>query len=146
MGFTPQKINQPKEKQPKTNHWTQAVLTPCTSTILSQPPVRISSLNYCHGPLFGLPGPALDPSIYSQHNQCLVLCCAQSLSRFRFFAIPRTVAHQAPLSMEFSRQEYWSGLTFPTSGDFPYPEIEPESLESHALAGEFLTTETRIPF
>ena len=42
-----------------------------------------------------------------------VLCCAQSLSRVRLFATPQTVAHQAPLSMEFSRQEYWSGLPSP---------------------------------
>jgi len=41
--------------------------------------------------------------------------------------IPWTVACQAPLSMEFSRQEYWSGLPFPSSGDLPDPRIEPES-------------------
>ena len=40
---------------------------------------------------------------------------------------PWTVAHQAPLSMEFSRQEYWSGVPFPSSGDLPDPGIEPES-------------------
>ena len=40
---------------------------------------------------------------------------------------PWTVAHQAPLSMEFSRQEYWSGLPFPTRGDLPYPGIDPVS-------------------
>ena len=40
---------------------------------------------------------------------------------------PWTVAHQAPLSMEFSRQEYWSGLPFPFPGDLPDPEIEPGS-------------------
>ena len=40
---------------------------------------------------------------------------------------PRTVAHQAPLSMEFSRQEYWSGLPFPSPGDLPDPGIEPGS-------------------
>ena len=38
-----------------------------------------------------------------------------------------TVAHQAPLSMEFSRQEYWSGLSFPSPGDFPNPGIKPRS-------------------
>ena len=47
-------------------------------------------------------------------------------------------SHQAPLSMGFSRQEYWSGLPFPSPGDFPDPEIKPESL---ALAGEFLIAE-----
>ena len=44
------------------------------------------------------------------------------------FATPWTVAHQAPLSMEFSRQKYWSGLSFPFPGDLPDPGIEPESL------------------
>ena len=51
----------------------------------------------------------------------------QSLSFVRLFATPRTVAHQPPLSMEFSRQEYWSGQLFPSSGDLPYPGIEPRS-------------------
>ena len=49
---------------------------------------------------------------------------------------PWTVAHQVPLSMGFSRQKYWSGLPFPSAGDPPVPEIEPES---HALAGRFFT-------
>ena len=47
------------------------------------------------------------------------------LSRVRLSAIPRTVAYQAPPSMEFSRQEYWSGLPFPSPGDLPDPGIEP---------------------
>ena len=48
---------------------------------------------------------------------------------------PWTVAHQAPLSMGFSRQEYCSGLPFPSPGDLPNPGIEPRSLKSPALAG-----------
>ena len=52
--------------------------------------------------------------------------------------IPWTVAGQAPPSMGFSRQEYWSGLPFPSPGYFPDPGIEPESL---ALAHGFFTTE-----
>ena len=47
------------------------------------------------------------------------------------------LAHQAPLSMEFSQQEYWSGLLFPSPGDLSDPGIEPECL---ALAGGFITT------
>ena len=47
---------------------------------------------------------------------------------------------QAPLSMEFSRQEYWSGLPFPSPGDLPDPEIKPMSPASPALAGGFFTT------
>ena len=53
---------------------------------------------------------------------------------------PWTVAHQAPLSMEFSRQEYWSRVPFPPSGDLPDPEIKPVSLRSPALSGRFFTT------
>ena len=54
------------------------------------------------------------------------------------FVTPWTVAHQTPLSMGFLRQEYWSGLPFPSPGDLPDPGIEPASPE---LAGGFLTTE-----
>ena len=52
---------------------------------------------------------------------------------------PWTVAHQAPLLMEFFRQEYWSEWPFPTSGDLPNPGIKPASLASPALAGRFFT-------
>ena len=51
-----------------------------------------------------------------------------------------TVAHQVPLSIEFSRQEYWSGLSCPPPGDLPDPGIKPRSLMSCALAGRFFTT------
>jgi len=54
------------------------------------------------------------------------------------FATPQTVALQAHLSMRFPRQEYWSGLPFPSPGDLPSPEMEPES---PALAAGFFTTE-----
>ena len=53
---------------------------------------------------------------------------------------PWTVAHQAPLSMGFSRQEYWSGLPFPSLLDLPNLGIEPASSEAPALAGGFFTT------
>ena len=58
----------------------------------------------------------------------------------QLFATLWTVALQSPLSMEFSRQEYWSGLAFPIPGDLPNPRIEPASLVSPALAGRFFTT------
>ena len=60
------------------------------------------------------------------------------LSRVRLFATPWTAAHQASPSMEFSRQEYWSGLPFPSPGDLPDPGIEPRSpaLEADALSSE----------
>ena len=51
-----------------------------------------------------------------------------------------TVAYQVPLSMEFSRQEYWSELLVSTPGDLPNPGIEPTSLMSLSLAGRFFTT------
>ena len=51
----------------------------------------------------------------------------KSLTRVRLFATPWTVAYQAPSSMGFSRQEYWSGLPFPSPGDLPNPGIEPGS-------------------
>ena len=62
------------------------------------------------------------------------------LSHILLFATPWTVAHQAPLSMEMFRQEYWSGLPLLTQGDLPDPGIEPTSLESSALAGGLFTT------
>ena len=65
---------------------------------------------------------------------------AQSLSGVRLFATPWTVAHQAFLSMEFSRQEYWNGLPFLTPGDRPNPGIKPASLASPALADRVFTT------
>ena len=49
------------------------------------------------------------------------------LSRVQLFAAPWTLAYQAPLSIEFSRQEHWSGLPFPSPGDLPNPGIEPGS-------------------
>ena len=61
------------------------------------------------------------------------MCVFQSLS---FFVAPWTVAHQAPLPMEFSRQEYWNGSAFPAPGDLPNPGIKPASLATPALAGE----------
>ena len=61
------------------------------------------------------------------------------LSHVQLFAVPQTVARQAPLFMGFFRQEYWSGLPFPSSGDRRDSGIEPASLTSSALAHEFFT-------
>ena len=62
----------------------------------------------------------------------------KSLSCVGLFATPWTLAHQAPPSMEFSRQEYWSGLPFPFPGDLPDPGIKPRSpaLLADALPSE----------
>ena len=54
-------------------------------------------------------------------------CCAQSLNCVWLVATLWTVARQTLLSMEFSRQKYWSGLPFPSAGDLPDPGIEPSS-------------------
>ena len=62
----------------------------------------------------------------------------KSLSHVSLFATLWTAAHQAPLSMGFSRQEYWSGLPFPSPGDLPNPGIKPRSpaLQADALTSE----------
>ena len=62
----------------------------------------------------------------------------KSLSRVRLFSTPWTVAYQAPPSMGFSRQEYWSGLPFPSPGDLPDAGIEPGSptFQADALMSE----------
>ena len=65
---------------------------------------------------------------------------ARGLSHVRLFTATWTVACQTPLSIGFSRQEYWSGVPFPTLEDLPDPGIKPMSLVSSALAGRFFTT------
>ena len=72
-------------------------------------------------------------------NSCA--CCLLSrLNHVRLFVIPWTVAHRAPLSVRFSRQEYWSGLPCSPPGDLPDPGIQLLSLKSPALAGRFFAT------
>ena len=76
--------------------------------------------------------------------ECKFICACCVLSHFsciRLFVMLWTVALQAPLSIGFSRQEYWSGLPFP-SGHLPSPGIKSTSLTSPTLAGGFLTTST----
>ena len=70
------------------------------------------------------------PDLYAS-----VLCC---FGHVWLFATPRTVVRLTPLSMGFPRQEYWSGLPFPPSGDFPDPGIKPKSpaLRAHSLLSE----------
>ena len=79
---------------------------------------------------------------------CVCVCvrahactCTRSLTQLcPTLASPWTAAHQAPLSMEFSRQEYWSRWPFPPPEDLPNPGIKPKSLASPALADRFFTT------
>ena len=74
----------------------------------------------------------------SDISLCVCVCARmRALSHVQLSATPWTVACQAPLSMEFPRQEYWSGLPFPPPRDLPNPGIKPASL---ALAGGFFAT------
>ena len=86
-----------------------------------------SSCSSSHAPMSVLNG---SPSLFILWD---VLCLV--LSQVRLFPTPWTVAHQAPLSLRFSRQEYWSGLPYPSPGDLPNPGIKPTSPTIPALAG-----------
>ena len=83
-------------------------------------------------------GSILSPCLFNLYAECTLLR-AQSVSHIWLFVMLWTVACQAPLSMGFSRQEYWSGLWWPLQGDLPNSEIKPDSLMSPALAGGFFT-------
>ena len=88
-------------------------------------------------------------SIWSYQD--IVICSVCLLSHLGcvwLFATLWTIAHQTPLSMEFSSQEYWSGLPCPPPGDLPEPGIKPTSLMSSALASRLFTTSTtwEVPF
>ena len=74
------------------------------------------------------------------HNHLVHACLLIHFSCVWFFATLWTVVYQAPLSMGFSRQEYWSGLPCPPPGDLPDPGIKPVSLMSPTLAGGFFIT------
>ena len=67
-------------------------------------------------------------------------CVPHCFNRVWLSATPWTVAHQAPLSVGFSRREHWSGLPWPPPGNLPNPGMKPTSLMSPALAGRFFTT------
>ena len=71
-------------------------------------------------------------------------CLCSKVSRVQFFATLWTVIHQAPLSMGFSRQEYWSGSPCPPPADLSDPGIKPAFLKSPALAGNFFTTSASL--
>ena len=109
----------------------------CTIHPLSESEVAQSCPTLCDPMDCSLPGSSLHGILqarvlewgaipFSDHNLCGRHNKVKSLSRVRL-CDPWTVAHQAPLSMGFSRQEYWCGLPFPSPGDLPDPEIEPRS-------------------
>ena len=70
--------------------------------------------------------------------------CVQTFSFIKLFATLWIIVHQVLLSMEFSWQEYWNGLSFPSPGDLPDPVIEPSLLMSPALAGGFFCTKVQF--
>ena len=70
-----------------------------------------------------------------------MLQCTCLLSCVQLFVTPWTIAHQVPLSIILSRQNYWSGLPCPTPGEFPNPEIEPTLSASLEWTGGLFTTE-----
>ena len=72
---------------------------------------------------------------FAEVKGCLPVCVLICFSHVRVFMTLWTVAQQVPLSMGFSRQEYWSGLPRPPPGDLPHSEVEPTVLMSPALAG-----------
>ena len=91
--------------------------------------------HFClHGPLSQLKK-KITHSVLRRHYVCVCVCvCVYQIASVVFdSATSWTVAHQAPLSMGFSRQEYWSGLPLPSPRDLPNPGIEPGSLTSPAL-------------
>ena len=79
------------------------------------------------------------PHIHKLKDSHLCLCKLSHFSTVQLFAIPWTVACQAPLSMGSSKQEYWSGWPCPPPEDLPKPGIKPMSPTSPTLAGGFFT-------
>ena len=81
-------------------------------------------------------------SASSEHSHRLHACTLMCVhTHVQLFATPWTVAHQVPLSMVFSRQEYWSGLPFPTPGSLPDPGMDQTYISwVPALAGRFFTS------
>ena len=79
---------------------------------------------------------------HTHTHTCMCVCVLSHFSRVWLFVTLQTVVCQAPLSLGFSRQEYWSWLPCPPPRDFPDPGIELTSLMSLALIGRFFTTST----
>ena len=79
---------------------------------------------------------------FSGFRSHIHVCVLSRFSRVQLFTTLWIVARQAPLSIGFSRQEYWNGLPFPSPEDLPDPGVKPTSLESLALTSRFFTTST----
>ena len=142
-------------------NWNRVALQSCVSFCCTT--MWISCKNTCMTSLLS-PAPTLpsNPSRSSQRTELRSLCstdashelsifhtrvCVLSFfSHVRLFATPWTVAHQAPLSLGFSRQEYWSALLCPPPGNLPVPGIEPMSLMSPWQAGSLPLSHSGSPF
>ena len=117
-----------------------------THWLLSPPKIQLKSSPLLSITMPPLPGEVVSPSVRLVHQHTsimsLITCvCVFSHPIMSDFLWPLwTIACQAPLSMGFSRQEYWSGLPSPSPGDLSYPGIQPESLMVSALARRFFTT------
>ena len=94
-----------------------------------------STVHYLHLHLYSCPENRFISTVFLESTQVCVHC------HVWLFVTSRTVARQAPLSVRFSRQEYWSGLPFLSPGELPDPGMEPTSLESPVLAGQFFNTQ-----
>ena len=103
---------------------------------LGPPPGLLGSQRAAHTPAGCFGSTAALPSLPGVRRS---VCVLSHFSRVQPFVTPWTVARQAPLSVGFSRQEYWSGLPCPPPPDLPNPGIGPASLVSPALAGGFFT-------
>ena len=113
--------------QPPSYHW--------CPTLAHLAPVSTCLHSHSHKEALGLLLPLGTATLFLSEvflSEVKLLSCA------RLFATPWTVAYQAPLSIGFSRQEYWSGLQFPSPGDLPHPGIEHRS---PALQADSLTSE-----
>ena len=86
----------------------------------------------------------MNPALLVLSSVSFPLCCvcAQSLNHVRPFAASWTMASQAPLSLEFSKQDFWNGVPFSPPGNLPYPGVKPASLASPSLTGRFFTAST----
>ena len=110
-------------------------------TLTRQSSLHVSALSLLHRVLAQGASPQHQLFPLNGYQSSVVCACLKShFSHVQLLAILWTIAPQVPLSMGFSRQEYWSGLPFPSPGDLPDPGIESSSLVSPALAGGFFTT------
>ena len=119
----------------KSNYQHQTALTPMRNDRLNH--MKFPSLSIKNGWILKELIWAKVGTVESHNKDSIISVCVFMLSHVQFFATPSTVAHQDPLSMRFSRQEYWSGLLLPFPGDLPDPGSNP-SLLSFSCIGRWI--------